>query len=183
MSDVAKETLIKELGNFEKQMYLTVIDTEKYRLTRNNLVAILVEHLELKGIYVSLNEPCTLLCKECTEKVMSSKNMLIIGGVCKSLGIECVKNCVQLTSPKDLTELSLAINNALSTKLFDFLFFDQFSTLLLYNSLKTIEKFSSYLINKIKLNNIKGVMMCVYEEDSKKIISHLSGLCDKTIKM
>ncbi|MBI5064611.1 hypothetical protein HZA97_00100 [Candidatus Woesearchaeota archaeon] len=183
MRDSVKDIIKKEFKNFEKSAYLVVANAEKYKITKNTLITMLVEYFKLRGIYVSLNEPCTLLYSDLGEKVMGSKNILIIDSVCKKLGIKNAKNCVQLTKPGDLTELSLVINDALNTNLFDFLFFDQITILLLTNSLKTTEEFSNFLINKIKLNNVRGVLMCIEEEHSKKILPFLSSLCHKTIKI
>ena len=134
------------------------------------------------GIYVSLNQSYQNLCAQLKKEKVNTNKIYIIEGVSKSKEEAEADNCTYLKS-RSLTELSIAITSATNTGKFDYLIFDSLSTLIMYNELKTIEKFAHYILQKIKTYKLKGIIVALDEERSKELIAVSSQFCDKVIEI
>jgi archaellum biogenesis ATPase FlaH len=92
-------------------------------------------------------------------------------------------NCTIIQGPGALTEISLAVTTAANTGKFQFLLFDSLSTLTVYNGLKTVEKFSTFLLSKIRNLNFSGIVLVLNEDVSNQLIPIVSQFCDYKIEV
>ncbi len=176
-----KEAL-KALSKTTTDIYVFISPVEDYHKNNYFILKYLTKTLKLKGIHVTLNASYKSLSNDLKSNGTNTENLFFIDGISKTQEkVSNTKNCIFIQSPRGLTELSLAITDTINTGDYDFLFFDSISTLLIHNELRTAEKFSHYLINKLKHLDLRGIIISLDEEDSKRLLPILSQVCDKCI--
>lgn len=177
-----KSILQKELKGLKKngQIVSIISSPENY----NDVVKIALSLLtksKSNGVYVSLNKGAGMLSQDLIKDKIDVSRLYFID----ASGSKCVTKdnvfCVQ--GPKALTEISLAAMASIDTGKFDFLFLDSLSTLLIYNDLKTTEKFAHFVMNKLKGFSMISLIIALNEEDSKQLVSVVSQLSDKVVKI
>ena len=175
--------LVKKLK--DKEIHIVVSDDKQYSKVNDILLTIMIKEQKLRCIYVSLNKEYSALQKRLCGLGIDDSKIFFIDGISKTTG-KTVKanNCTFLSGPQSLTELSLAITAAINTGKFDFLFFDSISTLLIYNNVKTTEKFSHYMTSKIRDNNLGSIFISLKKDkETEKLIPILSQFCDGCIEI
>lgn len=173
--------LAKRIRN--KEIHVVLSDDKQYNKVNEILLTVMLKDEKLKCIYVSLNKEYKILSKKIQSLGIEDPSIYFIEGISKTVGKPVkANNCTFLSGPHSLTELSLAINTAINTGKFDFLFFDSLNTLLIYNDLKTVEKFSHYIINKIRDNDLGSIILSLKnDKEAEKLIPILSLFCDECI--
>lgn len=168
----------KELN--DHQILLSVFSKEHY----NESIFETMSGLQDKKIcYVTLNKPASSLQKAFQSRRLGKDNLFFIDAVSKSMGKEEPReNVIFVSSPMALTELSIAITESLKSGVFDLVLFDSLSTLNVYGEVKTNERFTYSLINKIRSEDKKGIFTCL-EEDLETDLIRNSFMCvDNVLK-
>lgn len=140
-----------------------------------------------KVIYVTTNKPCNHLMNLFKEEGINARNIFFIDCISKQVKAKEKEkepeNCLFLESPQQITGLSLAINQAIklmpSEKM---VFFDSLSALLIYNNESVIGKFSNFIINRMRSENISTVMIVLESDMDKKIIKTIESFVDEVKK-
>jgi KaiC/GvpD/RAD55 family RecA-like ATPase len=138
------------------------------------------------GIYITANQPYASLVEMLTENGVDIKNLFFVDCITKRVkeSPEEDENCIYIDSPKNLTDISISITEALEAAEGEkFLFMDSLSTLLIYNPADVLARFSHFLISKIKLLKVAGVFMSAERDMEKGVLRQISQFCDKTIRL
>ena len=168
----------------KKGIYLIISPPNKYKSVNATVLKYYTVKKKKNGIYVSLNKGYESVIENLKEQGVEISRLYFIDGITRTIDKEKeAKNCTFISNPGQLTELSLAITTAANTKKFDFLFLDSVNTLLIYNDLKTTEKFTHYLTARIRSSNIGGIILSLDEESSNKLIPIIIPFCDDSIDM
>jgi|SRR3989344_4879554 len=180
-----KEYIRKELdGSKEKKIGVVLIKPEDYREATIIISEYFLSRLKLKGIYVTLNMPYYSILENLKKNDINSSKLYFIDCVSKQAsGFKNIKNCCFVENPESLTELSLAITEAINTGNFNFLVFDSISTMLMYNDLKIVERFVHYAINKLRSYDMDGALLFINDEKSKELANVIMQFCDKFIAL
>ncbi|MBT4577167.1 hypothetical protein HOM13_01885 [Candidatus Woesearchaeota archaeon] len=133
-----------------------------------------------KTIYVSLNKSCENVVKDLKKDKISDKNFLFIDAKGKNYK---EGNFISIADPCALTQMSIAITTAANTGGFGSLFLDTLNTLLIYNDMKTSEKFTQYILNKLKSLNMDAVVMSIEEDKAKEIIALIAQISDELVSI
>jgi len=157
-------------------------------MTAENYFDVAMETAELmskrgKGIYVTVSRPCGHISEKMQKRNINTDNISFIDCVSAMSGGDENKNYIFVESPSALEEICLQITLSLDKIISDekFLIVDSISTLLIYNSIDSIKKFSMFLINKLKLEGVNGILMVIEGETNEELKQSLIGMCDKTI--
>src|SRR3989344_4145919 len=156
-SDV-KEKILNVLSKTEKtkKVYVFISSSNDYKGVNKEILTYFNVKKKYPGIYVSLNKDYEELVSDLEDMKINTKNIFFI--ICSKDNKKIEKdNCIYIQGPESLTELSLVMTNTTNMGGFKYLFFDSLSTLLIYNDLKTSQKFSTYIINKLKEKEILGL--------------------------
>lgn len=89
-------------------------------------------------------------------------------------------NCTFVSSPTALTELSLAFSSLYGEKGCELVIFDTISTLIIYQDIGTVIKFTHNLVTKASVLNKKAIFIAL-KEDSETLIKDLNMFVDKVI--
>jgi hypothetical protein len=170
----------------EHWLLLFVLNAEDY-LEKN--IAILNEVLQQEdaiGVYVTLHRPYSVLIKILEKNNINTDKLFFIDCTTKILGTENEeKKCIFLGNPQNLTNITIAIEEIMSTipSKNKSLFVDPLSTLLIYNKGETISKFLHFLTGKIRVLNLNGVLFSTGKELDPEFTDQLEQFVDKIIDL
>ena len=177
---------IDKLKNLKEYVALAIVDADKYQKANLSLMKELIKG-GVPGVYVTLNLPCANVKTFFQREKMDLTKVIFIDAVTKTAGgkIERTDDCLFIGSPKNLSDISIAMDQAIMaipTK-DKFLFFDSLSTLLLYNNIDVVAKFIHFLSTKMRVWKVKGVIISLRRTQDKDLISELQGFCDVTLDL
>lgn len=136
--------------------------------------------------YVTLNKASSYLLEELKKHNLNKDNFYFIDGISAMLrDVKEEKNCLFISSPNDLVELSIAINEIFSSKKFEALIFDSLSNLLVYhkNNQQGLSNFFSSLSNLIKRQKMRALFICFKNDEKFPFINENAHFIDKYINM
>ncbi|MFH1331792.1 MAG: ATPase domain-containing protein [archaeon] len=176
----------KEVKDLKEYIALATVDAENYQKTNLLLVKHLTKDEKIPGVYVTLNKPFEVMKKEFEKTGINTKLIIFIDAVTKTSGgkIEKTKNCLFIGNPENLSDISLAMDQAVRALPGDgrFLFFDSLSTLLMYNQVETVARFIHFLAGKMRVWKVRGIIVSLKKTD-KELIDQLSQFCDVVIDL
>jgi len=185
MTAALKNKILKKIESLKRKngIYLFISPAEYYNLINSTILAYYTKTRKKSGIYVTLNKSFKSISASLNEEGIDVSRLYFIDGITRTENNNAKdKNCTFISSPHALTELSLAITTATNTGKFDFLFFDSINTLLIYNDLKTTQKFAHYVITKMREANLGGIIFSLDEASGKNVIPAITQFCDDSIK-
>jgi hypothetical protein len=164
------------------QVLLSVFPKMSYNRSIYGLMHGLQKKKSCKVCYVSLNKPAAQLMKSFSKHRIKTNKIFFIDAVSRGIQAEADKeNVLYLSSPAALTELSIAISEAMKSKVFDVMIFDSLSTLNMYRLGGAAEEFTSSLINKVKKDNHKGVFTCLQDDVESRLVQNSCLYVDKVV--
>jgi len=204
--DQKYEKQIKSLGELqdfinnlqENKIVLFLIDPKKYMQRNLSVLKVFINQNMFSGIYVTVNRPFDTLMKIMKGRGINTEKIFFIDCITKMLPgssekpldskskYERTKNCIFIPSPSRLTEIGLALSEALSgieNPQNKFLYLDSLSTLLIYNDIDTIVKFVHFLSTRIRLYGIVGIIMCVEKSIDERLHNILLEICDLIVEV
>ena len=177
-----------EISSMEDgSVVLILTSAEKYMENIISVLKTLVNKKKYPCIYVTINKPYQVLLNVLKKSEIDTDKIFFIDLISKMTRIETAgaKDCLFINSPDSLTELSIAITESarnLPGKN-KFIFLDSLSTMLIYNQTGTVTKFAHFLIGKMKTEAIEMVIISLEKEMDPKLVSQISTLVDKVIKV
>ena len=124
------ESLIKKsvimpttVSKFKKEVYglndyivLVVVSAKKYQETNIALTKYLINEKKIPGVYVTLNKPFEIIQRTLKKGGIDTRLILFIDGISKSsIGLtQRVENCLYVGSPERLSDMSVAIEEAIN---------------------------------------------------------------------
>jgi archaellum biogenesis ATPase FlaH len=145
------------------------------------------------GIYVSSNRPTTDLVDRIEQNGFDLKasletaRIIIVDLISKSLGANLqAKNVLFVHSPEDLSATQLAIEKALdSIEIIpgnSWALIDSISTLLIYNSPGSVLQFFHFLVGRLRVLQMKGLMLNRQGSVEERTLAAIRDLCDISIE-
>lgn len=166
---------IKELG--DKQLILLVLPSQKFG---EKVMEIVKQYDEQKILYVTLNNPHAALMKLYREKGIKTNKTFFIDGISAKTKVdESAPNCIYVSAPEAITQLSIAINKTLGVFKPDQMIFDSLSSLLIYLPVNSIIGFCQSLSTKIKGTSVKAVFPII---NNKELIDNISMFVDDVVE-
>jgi len=146
------------------------------------------------GIYVSANRPTADLVDRFEQNGFDLKTSLetariiIVDLISKSLGANLqTKNVLFVHSPQDLSATQLAIERALEgieiTAGDSWVLSDSISTLLIYNSPGSVLQFFHFLIGRLRVLHMKGLILNQQGSVEEKTLSAIRDFCDISVEL
>ncbi|HLC47882.1 MAG TPA: ATPase domain-containing protein [Candidatus Norongarragalinales archaeon] len=169
------------------QHYIVMLVTDSSEYMEANLASLrfLMEPDDAAGIYVTFNRPYESLTQVLKKEKLDVGRLYFLDLITQTSGKrgERTENCIFLPSPKNLTELSIALTQLVERmeQKNRFIFMDSLSTMLIYNSAGTVAQFTHFLVSKMRLWKVGMILVSLEKETDKKLIDDLSQFCDKVI--
>jgi KaiC/GvpD/RAD55 family RecA-like ATPase len=166
---------------------LATIDAKEYQATNIEIIRYLTISQSTPGVYVTLNKPFETMRDLFVKKSINTDMVIFIDAVTKTSGgaIEKTDHCLFIGSPENLSDISLAMDQAVRAVPGKerFLFFDSLSTLLIYNKPSIVAKFIHFLSGKMRSWNVKGIIVSLERDSDKELLEELSQFCDVTLDL
>ena len=174
----------KEFSNLKDNFsILLMLEKEKYESSYLELTKKLMQEFG-KGIYVTVNKESSDLIEEMKELEIDTDNILFIDAVTEMVSeeVNTKKNVELVSSPNDLVELNVLVENAIAKKQKGFLIFDSLTTLEVYNDEKSVEKFAHSLSQETKNSSINDVFL-IMKHSKIELIETIAQFFDKIIEL
>lgn len=175
----------KKLKGLEEYVALVTVDAEDYAKTNLGIIKHLTEK-QTPGVYVTLSKPYDNILKTMQNKGIDTRLIIFIDAVTETAGGELrkEKNCLYIGSPEKLSDISIAMDQAIralpSAK--RFLFFDSLSVLLIYSQPKTVARFIHFLAGKMRVWKVRGIIISLRREKDDALIKELVQFCDAKLE-
>ena len=176
--------LRKELSDLkDNYSVLLMISKEKYEETYLELTKKLMEDFG-SGVYVTVNKESSDLISEMKELGIDTDKIHFIDAVTEMVSeeVNIKKNVELVSSPNDLVELNILVENAIAKKQKGFLIFDSLTTLEVYNDEKSVEKFAHSLSQETKNSSINDVFL-IMKHSKEELIETVAQFFDKIIEL
>ncbi len=177
------ENKLKGLNDY---IALALVNSKKYQKTNIEILRHLTQKENIPGIYVTINKPYNVMVTILKTNKIDTDMIIFIDAITK-LGSEKelkkTENCLFIESPKDLSDIGIAMSQAIDSikSKEKFIFLDSLSTLLIYNHAGTVAKFMHFLTSKMRTWKVRGIIISLEKESDKDIIAELSQFCDITL--
>ena len=179
-----KETFKKEVKSLKDYILLITVDAKNYQKASVDVVRSLVNEERTPGVYVTLNKPYQII-----ERMLANNNidtrLIIFIDAASRIESKKVDNCLYIGSPEKLSDMSVAMDQAIkalptSDK---FLVFDSLNTLLIFNKPATVARFIHFLTSKMREWKIKGVIITLEKETDHALLDELTQFVDVRIDL
>lgn len=186
--EAVKSKLAAEAGGMKENAVILISSKSKdHGVVVSNMLDILVNEKDMGGIYISVSRPYEFIVSMMKEKSISSDDIYFVDCISQMAGKAHDKpdeNVVFVENPSSLEEVSLYLDRMLGKVKNEkkFLFLDSLSSLLIYNNDKSVKEFTHFIINKIRLENIAGVILSIEKKEAEDLVRTLTPMCDAEIR-
>jgi hypothetical protein len=169
----------------EHFIVLLLTDYLNYGEVVDFILKYLIQEKNADGIYLTVNKTAKSVFESIQLLGMDPKKILFID--CASGRVrkfhETQENIIVIKSPEHLTDIAVALSEMVKkgSNANRFLLVDSISTLLLFNSVKSVVKFSHFFTNLIREYRLKGLIFAVDKETDEYVKRTLYVFSDKVI--
>ena len=182
-----KRGVLNKLKEMSESVVLAIVSAQKYQETNLNIIRYLTQEIKIPGVYVTLNKPFSTIKNLFEKAKIDTRIIIFIDSITKTSGGETkkTKECLFIGTPQNLSDLSLAMDQAVTSLPVKekFLFFDSLTTLLLYNDVKTVARFIHFLSGKMRIWKVMGLIISLQKKGNEDLINELSQFCDMKLDL
>lgn len=162
---------------------LVMLGKDSYRKRLDELLAAL-SAAKTRTCYVLLNLPYASARKRLAGGNIDPSRFFFIDVLTSAVGRgdEC-QDCLFVEDPHALTDLGLAMSQAIEEKNCDILLLDAVSTLLIYHPRNVVVMFSHNAITKLRMWRKKGIFLLVGEDAGSELMKDLVMFSDAVIDL
>lgn len=142
------------------------------------------------GVYISFSRPYIHIKAMLEAAGLDISNLYFVDCISSMTGKMPAAstggdNIVYVENPSSLEEVGIHVDKMLEKIETEskFIILDSVSSILIYNSPKSSEEFIHFLVSKMRLKNVEGVILSIRKKESEELIKTLTPLCDKTIEL
>lgn len=182
----ARDSFKKAVDRLNDYIVLVTVDAKKYQDANIQILKFLVSEKKVPGVYVALNKPYNIMQRLMEQNKIDSRLVIFIDAVASTDGgSKKIDNCLLIGSPEKLSDISVAIEQAVNSlpKEKRFLFFDSLNTLAVFNGPATVARFVHFLTVKMREWKIGGVIISLQKDVDEKLLDGLTQLCDKRLDL
>ena len=178
-----KETFKKEVKSLKDYIILLTVDAKNYQSTVIDVIKSLLAEQNISGVYVTLNKPYEIIQRTLLNNNIDARVMIFIDATSRSQESKKVDNCLYIGSPEKLSDMSVAMDQAVKALPTEekFLIFDSLNTLMIFNKPATVARFIHFLTGKIREWKIKGVIITLRKETEQALLDELMQFSDAQI--
>jgi len=176
------EEEIKTLG--ETPILLISTKSENHIQAIIATLSFIINKKNSNGIYISVNRPYMDILRILTENNINLENIVFIDCVSHSTGRipKKAENAVFIENPSSLEEIGMYTDKLLvRLKPPTFILLDSLSSLLIYNTQKSVKEFVHFIINRMRVENIGGIILAEQKKEADDIVRTLIPMCDREI--
>ena len=177
---------VKKLLSGSNQISVIVADPKNYLKMIAKALKALTAKEGIPGVYVTINKPYKTIKKQFEDLGVNTKMMIFIDAISSSAGkVEKEEGCVYIDTPKSLSDMSIAIGEAVKALPSEkkFVFFDSITTLLVYNEAHSVLRFAHFLTNKMRGWDVDGVILSLTSDTKSTVFQQIVLFSDNLINL
>ena len=178
-----KEVFNKEVKSLKDYLLFVMVDAKNYQSTTIDVIKSLLSEDNISGVYITLNKPYEIMQRTLANNNIDSRVIIFIDATSRSQESKKVENCLYIGSPEKLSDMSVAIDQAVKALPTEqkFLIFDSLNTLIIFNKPATVARFVHFLTGKIREWKIKGIIITLKKETDQTLLDELTQFSDAQI--
>ncbi len=180
-----KEAFKKEIKSLRDYIILITVNAKNYQNAALDIVKFLVNEQGVPGVYVTLNKPYDIMQRLFSSNNIDPRLIIFIDATSRTEGSKKIENCLYIGNPEKLSDISVAMEQAIralpTTE--KFLIFDSLNTLSIFNKATTVARFMHFLTGKMREWKIKGVIITLEKETEQALLDELTQFADVRIDL
>jgi archaellum biogenesis ATPase FlaH len=181
------DKLNDRLGKMGSQSVVLISPkSENYGPVLAGALDILINRKRMGGVYVSVTKPAEFVIRTMTAAQTPSDDVYFVDCISGMTAGAHEKNeqVAYVENPSSLEEVSMYINRMLAkVKSHNkFIFLDSLSSLLIYNNDKSVREFTHFLINKVRVESISGIILSIEKKEAEDLVKTLTPMCDMEVR-
>ncbi len=179
-----KETFTKEIKGLKDYVLLITVDAKNYQSSIIDILNFLVNEQGIPGVYVTLNKPYEVMQRNLMANNIDSRLIIFIDANSRTEAKK-VENCLYIGNPEKLSDMSVAMDQAVKALPTPdkFLIFDSLNTLAIFNKPATVARFVHFLAGKMREWKIKGIIITLEKETEQSLLDELTQFSDARIDL
>ena len=173
------ETFKKEVKDLKDYILLITVDAKNYQKATIDVIKSLVNEQNTPGVYVTLNKPYEIMQRTFTSNGIDTRLVIFIDAT-SGTETKKIENCLYIGSPEKLSDMSVAMDQAVKAlpTTEKFLIFDSLNTLSIFNKPITVARFIHFLTGKMREWKIKGIIITLEKETEPALLDELTQFSD-----
>jgi hypothetical protein len=174
------------LTSNEKRIILALSPSKTYRENSIQMIRE-IQKGEMRTIIICINQPATFLMDFYRKNGIDTSRIFFIDAITQyATGVvaECPDNCKFVAKPNDLTAIGIAVTTIL--KKFEtektVIFLDSVNAMLIHSSSVDLSKFIHFVISKLRIMNIAGILLAVEKGLDPVLLTQLTTFADELIE-
>lgn len=162
-----------------------LVNTDSYATANLELLKLLSGDKGRRGVYITANRRYSDIVLTLEENKLDHESLFFIDMVSAMSGNDtgACKNCLFVDAPDDLTELGIALSNAVRDPSENtFIILDSISSLVSYNTKERVIKFLHHLANRTRMWNAKCMLIYLEREADKHFLEQVAHFCDNVVR-
>ncbi|MFH1249226.1 MAG: ATPase domain-containing protein [archaeon] len=179
-----KKDDLETLQSLKDYVALATVNAEKYQKMNIKIIKSFTDK-KIPGVYVTLSKPVVTVKKLLEEAGVDTRIVIFIDAITKTIdGTEKKDNCLFIGTPENLSDISIAMDQAVTAlPAQKFIFFDSLSVLLVYNQPALVAKFIHLIAGKMHIWKVKGIIISLRRKEDEELIKELFQFCDIKIDL
>ena len=170
----------------DKRIILALSPSKTYR--ENSLAMVReIQKGNLHTIVICVNQPASFLIDFYKKNAVDTNRIFFIDAITQyatGSATECPENCKFIAKPNDLTAMGMAVTSIL--KKFEgeksVIFLDSVNAMLIHSSSVDLTKFIHFMISKLRIMNIAGILLAVEKGLDPVLLSQLTTFADDCVE-
>lgn len=178
-----QESFRKEVSNLKDYLLLATVDARNYQNAVIDLLRFLVNEQSNPGVYVTLNKPYEVMQRNLASNRIDTRLIIFIDATSRTEQLKRTGNCLYIGSPEKLSDISVAMDQAIKSLPTSekFLIFDSLNTLSIFNKPATVARFIHFLAGKIREWKVKGIIITLEKETEQSLLDELTQFADSRV--
>ena len=170
----------------DKRIILALSPSRTYRENTLHMIKE-IQKGNLHIIIICVNQPAAFLMDIYGQNGIDNARIFFIDAItqyAKGTPPENIGNCLFIAKPNDLTAMGIAITSIL--KKFEqekiVIFLDSVNAMLIHSSSSDLSKFIHFVISRLRIMNIAGILLAVEKGLDPVLLSQLTTFADDLIE-
>ena len=171
----------------DKRIILALSPSRTYRENTIQMIKAIQQSGNLQVIVICVNQPAAFLKEFYTKNGIDTDRIFFIDAITQyatGTAPAPLENCRFVSKPNDLTAMGIAITTIL--KQFEgkktVIFLDSVNAMLIHTSSVDLSKFIHFIISKLRILNIAGILLAVEKGLDPVLLSQLSTFADDLVE-
>lgn len=171
----------------DKRIILALSPSRTYRENTLQMIKEIQKNSRLHIIVLCVNQPAAFLMDFYGRNGIDTGRIFFIDAItlyATGTAPENLSNCKFVSKPNDLTAMGIAVTTTL--KKFEgektLIFLDSVNAMLIHSSSSDLTKFIHFIISKLRIMNIAGILLAVEKGLDPVLLSQLTTFADDLVE-